>query len=240
VIGDAALAGRVARLWRYPVKSMLGERAATLALDNEGVRGDRRYVARDAHGRPNSGKSLSGHGRIEGLLDLSAGIGDDGPEIRFPDGIRRGLDDPDLEAALTATLGQPVTLRDEGGTAGAHVDSSPVHLLTTASLAWLCATLPDATVDERRFRPNIVVDWPDDQPVEQDWIGCRLRVGEIELRITEPTVRCGMVSMAHAELPRDPSVLRHITKQADLNFGVYAQVITPGCIAENDRVDVVG
>ena len=37
-------AGRVAALFRYPVKSMLGEACATIELTTLGVAGDRRYA----------------------------------------------------------------------------------------------------------------------------------------------------------------------------------------------------
>lgn len=230
-----AVTGRVGRLWCHPVKSMLGQSVPALTVERGGVVGDRRYAVCSADGRANSGKPMEGYGRIQGLLSFAAGYGDNGGvEIRFPNGNRYTLEDAALEPDLSATLGQPVTLREEGQGSGAYVDDSPVHLLTTASLAWLRDTLPSAAVDERRFRPNIVVDWPGREPVEQDWIGSRLQLGAAELRITEPTVRCGMVAMAHGELPHDPSVLRHITQQADLNFGVYAEVIKPGHVAVGD------
>lgn len=230
-----AVTGCVGRLWCHPVKSMLGQAVPALTVEYGGVAGDRRYAVRSADGRANSGKPMAGYGRIQGLLGFAAGYADNrGVEIRFPNGNRYTLQDPALEWDLSATLGQPVTLREEEQGSGPYVDDSPVHLLTTASLAWLRNTLPGAAVDERRFRPNIVVDWSGREPVEQDWIGSRLHLGEVELRITEPTVRCGMVAMAHAELPHDPSVLRHITQQADLNFGVYAEVIKPGRVAIGD------
>lgn len=227
---------RVSRLWRYPVKSMLGQRCPGLEIGAPGVRGDRRYAVRDARGLPASGKSMDGFSRIQGLLEFAAGHEDDDLVIRFPDGQRHRFGEPGLDEVLSAALGQPVTLRDEGAADGSYVDASPIHLLTTASLAWLEATLPAARVDERRFRPNFVVDWPGEEPVEQDWIGRHLRVGEVELRITGPTERCGMVSMAHDDLPRDPAVLRHITRAAALNFGVYAEVLVPGRIVEGDAV----
>ena len=41
----------VAALWRYPVKSMLGERCDELEVDARGAAGDRLYAVRDAEGK---------------------------------------------------------------------------------------------------------------------------------------------------------------------------------------------
>ena len=218
----------VARLWRYPVKSMLGQPAEALDLYPGGIAGDRVHAVRDASGRPASGKKMDGHAHIPNLLDFSAGYSGEIVEIHFPDGSHHRTDDPDIDAALSDALGQPVLLTRERDSA--HVDYGALHLLTTASLTWLHEVLPAAAIDERRFRPNLVLDAPGDGPIEQDWIGQRLTIGEVELRITEPTERCGMVSMAHAELPRDPRVLRSITTNANMNFGVYADILHPGRI----------
>ena len=45
-----------------------------------------------------------------------------------------------------------------------------------------------------------------------------------------------MVSLAQSELPDDPTILRTITQAADLEFGVYADVVTPGRISVGDEV----
>lgn len=228
---------RVARVWRYPVKSMLGQRADHIDATAGGVAGDRRYAIRDAGGRLGSGKSTGRLKKIDGLLRFGARYEDGRAIVTFPDGTELDADDPDIGAALSDALGQPVTFEREDD--GRHVDVGPLHLLTTASLAWLARTLPEAKTDERRFRPNLVIEAAGAEPVEQDWIGRTLRIGaRVELRITEPTERCGMVALEQDDLPRDPSVLRHITQNAELDFGVYAEVIVPGRIEPGDEVDL--
>ena len=229
--------GTVARLWRYPVKSMLGEAADSLEIVPGGVVGDRRLAVRDGGGQPASGKSMEGFARIPNLLDFAAGVDGNTVCIRFPDGSVHRADEPDIDVALSQAIGQAVTLTTEDD--GRHVDASPIHLITEASLAWLRATLPGAAVDERRFRPNLVLDVGGEGLVEQEWVGRHLRVGAVELRITEATERCGMVSMAHAELPRDPRVLRHLTRAAQMCLGVYADVVTPGAVAPGDAAALI-
>lgn len=228
--------GCVARLWRYPVKSMLGEPCEALALHAGGAVGDRCFAVRVADGRLGSGKTTDGLRRIEGLLDYQAGYRDDEPEIRCPDGtVRCGVGD-DMDAVLSAALGQPVTLVREAEVS--HFDVAPIHLVTMPSLAWLRAALPDAGIDERRFRPNLVLDIPAEGPVEQGWIGRRLYIGEVELEVTEPTERCGMVSLAQRDHSGDPRILRHIVREADLLFGVYASVVVPGTVRQGDSVAI--
>lgn len=45
-----------------------------------------------------------------------------------------------------------------------------------------------------------------------------------------------MTTLAQSELPVDPGVLRCISQEADVQFGVYAEVLTPGRIAVGDAV----
>ena len=116
---------------------------------------------------------------------------------------------------------------------GAYFDAFPIHVLTTASLEMMKRLNPAATWDVRRFRPNFLIET---NLVESDWSGQRLRIGEVELQCEIPTVRCGMTMQAQAELPKDPSILRSIVRDADQNLGIYASVVTPGEIRVGDVV----
>ena len=233
----AATSGIVLTLWRYPVKSMLGERCERLALEARGVEGDRRYAIRDADGKFGSGKSTRRFRRIDGLLGFTAVYDGAVPVITFPDGRRLRGDDPRIHDALSAALGQPVTLARES--AISHLDVGPVHLLTTASLAWLGDRLLGATLDERRFRPNILIGASGAQPVESAWLGRTLAIGGARLAVREPTERCVMVNLTQSELPDDPGVLRMLAEAADAEFGVYADVVVPGRIGVGDEVAVL-
>ncbi len=216
--------GVVSALWRYPVKSMLGEACERLELDSRGARGDRAYAVCTAEGKLGSGKTTHRFRHIEGLFAYRA----EDSHVVFPDGRRLAFDHPGVHEALSRMLGLPVTLAREEEVS--HHDSAPVHLVTRASLRWL-------QVDERRFRPNIVVDLRGDEPVEQRWIGKTLAIGETAvLRIIEPTERCVMTTFAQADLPADPGLLKRIARAADLQFGVYAEVVNPGRIACGDAV----
>lgn len=229
--------GRVIRLWRYPVKSMLGEECDRLEVNLRGVEGDRLYAVRDGSGKFGSGKTTRRFRKINGLFGFTATYRDDVPIIVFPDGRRMLGDDWSIHGALSEALGQPVTLVREAGVS--HLDAGPLHLLTTASLTWMRAVLPDARVDERRFRPNVLIDIPGETEIERIWLGKTICIGEeVRLRVTELTERCVMVGLPQGELPTDERILRSIARDAGPHFGVYAEVLMPGTISRNDAVFV--
>jgi len=223
----------VATLWRYPVKSMLGEECAEVELETRGVRGDRRFAVRGDDGRLGSGKNSRRHRHIEGLFTFRSRYDGELPEITFPDGRRMRADDAGIDAALSATLRTPVMLVREEGIS--HFDSGPIHLVSSASLDWLRSRLPGSRIDERRFRPNLLVTSAES---ERAWIGRMLHIGEVRLRVTDPTERCGMTTFAQSDLPFDPKVLRSIAQEADQLFGVYADVVAPGRISRGDAVTI--
>ena len=214
---------------------MLGESCASLRVEARGVEGDRLYAVHDAEGKFGSGKNSSRLRRIDGLFDFRATSVDGVPAVLFPDGRKMLASDAQIHAALSKTLGLPVTLAREG--AVAHFDAAPIHILTTASLAWLRQTLPDVQADERRFRPNLLLAAEGSGPLEQQWIGRTLQIGErLTLRITDATERCRMVTLGQSELPEDARVLREIAQQLDAQFGVYAEVLTLGEARVGDPV----
>ena len=228
----------VKQLWRYPVKSMLGEACASLRVDARGVEGDRLYAVRDAEGKLGSGKNTRRLHRIDGLFGFRAASVDGIPSVRFPDGRTMPASDPGIHAALSAALGQAVTLARESGVP--HFDSGPIHILTTASLAWLKQAMPDVLADERRFRPNLLLAAEGSEPLELRWPGRTLLIGDgLKLRITDPTERCRMVTLVQSDLPEDVRILREISQRLDAQFGVYAEVLTPGELRVGDVARLV-
>ncbi|MFJ3792891.1 MOSC domain-containing protein [Kitasatospora sp. NPDC090091] len=263
--------GTVGELWRYPVKSMLGERLPAADVTDRGIDGDRRHALLDPHtGRVASAKNPRLWRR---LLALTAATTADGVRITDADGTELGPE------GLSAAVGRPVALVAEppaeatldraepeevlrGGPdaevplhairlpAGTFFDHSPLHLLTTATLDRIGELSPNGPVDLRRYRPNLVVRTAGSGFVENDWIGRELAVGpQLRLRITVPTPRCAVPTLAHGPLPRDPEALRVPARHNRLEplpgmgphpcAGVHAQVLAPGRITEGDRVLLV-
>ena len=117
-------------------------------------------------------------------------------------------------------------------------EHAPIHLLTTAAMRSLSRDLPGSVIDERRFRPNIVVDWPDEVEAmpEQGWIGREIRIGNVVLRGREPCGRCGFITIEQEGLPVDVKLLRTVVKRHGRHFGIYCDVVTPGEIRPGDAV----
>ncbi|MEH6402135.1 MAG: MOSC domain-containing protein [Sneathiella sp.] len=229
--------GTVKNLRLYPVKSLSGENYENLLIDKRGVKGDRKYAISTAEGKFGSGKSTRRFRRIDGLLDLQARYKDDQLHIAFPDGTVFCENDPSIHAALSDFLGQEVTLTSEQSIS--HFDAGAIHLLTTVSLNLLRKKLPQSIIDERRFRPNIVIKNNANTSNERDWIGSRIQIGSTILQIEEATERCVMTTLAQQDLPKDPAIMREIATELEAQFGLYAKVIKPGGIGVGDVVKLL-
>jgi MOSC domain-containing protein len=252
--GGAVRVGTVERIWRYPVKSMLGEPLATAELGRSGLAGDRQYAVRDAAGKLGSGKSSARFRRFPGLLAMSARYTPDGTAvITLPDGRTVRTNEQRVHDELRAALGCP-ELELAAAAKDPFVDDAPVHLVTAAALGWLAAGVPQTTVDERRLRPNLLIRTaqgtgptearpPENAPVgagwpiEDGWVGGTLRIGAtVRLRVTKRTQRCVMVNAAQQDLPHSAEVLRSIAARNGLTLGVHAEVLAGGPILLGDPV----
>jgi hypothetical protein len=126
----------------------------------------------------------------------------------------------------------PVALE---GPHGSFVDSAPVHILTTASIRAMTKERPDLQWEMARFRPNVVIDVAGEAPIEQEWIGRHLTVGEVELGIYKACGRCVMTTRPQpGGIERQLDVLRHINTVHQTHLGVLASVIRDGRITVGD------
>jgi uncharacterized protein YcbX len=224
--------GTVESIWRYPVKSLGGERLTGVDVDARGLAGDRWWAVRDADGKFGSGKTTRRFRRMAGLLRLSARDTGGVPEVRGPDGEPV----PDVDAFLRAHLGRDdVRLAAEG--AVSHFDELPVSVLATATLDWARAAVPSVT-DERRFRPNLVIRTPAGAPpfTEDSWLGRTATVGGVCLGFVRASVRCVMVNEAQPGLEHDAAILRTIARCHDTTLAALATVTRPGHVRLGDAV----
>ena len=135
----------------------------------------------------------------------------------------------------------PAELMEFSSPLGTFFDAFPIHILTTASLSAMEQLNPAAVWDVRRFRPNFFIESADaiSGLTELEYAGRILRIGSVELKCELPTVRCGMPTHAQRDLPKDPSVLRSIVRDADQKLGVYASVIKAGSVSKGDQVELL-
>jgi uncharacterized protein YcbX len=150
-----------------------------------------------------------------------------------------GLDDtealPDTSVFSTRDI---VTLARFSTPPGTFVDLSPVHLLSTASLA---ALSPDETpYDVRRFRPNVLVDvdQPESEFPESAWVGGELRIGSAVLNVAIPTIRCVVPTRPQPGVDLDRGITRQLLERTNRFLGIYADVGTAGVVSVGDEVRV--
>lgn len=111
--GGLVVLGRVEQLWRYPVKSMRGERVSRAIVERTyGIPGDRGWAIRDEH----SGE-IRGAKKIGALLTFAARYLEEPKgsmcppaEITLPDGGRITTGDPAIDSVLSGALSRAVTL----------------------------------------------------------------------------------------------------------------------------------
>jgi len=103
--------GVVRELFRYPVKSMLGEQVNELAVVAPGVLGDRAWGIREANGRMASAKKWSNLFDFHAVYEFPPQPATLAPvQITLPDGTTIRAEDPAASGRLSAALGRPVTL----------------------------------------------------------------------------------------------------------------------------------
>ena len=224
----------VAELWRYPVKSLLGEQLREVQVEERGVVGDRLYAVTDRHGKLGSGKTSRRFRRLDGLFDLRARDGGGRPIVTLPDGRELSVGDAELDAFLSERYGDQLRVLHEDGVP--HHDAAPLHLLTTSSVRWLRTKIPASQIDARRFRPNVLLETSGDALVEDAWVGRRLALGGVVIRVLERTERCVMTTNAQSELPKDPAVLRAVTEFNDVCLGINASVERGGIVTVGDSL----
>lgn len=108
--------GSVVSLWRYPVKSMMGEELNAAALTERGLLGDRAYALVDSSNRKVvSAKNPRKWGSLFDFRAALAGsprVGEKIPPARItlPDGTIVTSEQRDLNQILSSVLGREVTL----------------------------------------------------------------------------------------------------------------------------------
>jgi uncharacterized protein YcbX len=224
--------GYVAGLYRWPVKSLAGERLDAMAFGEHGVAGDRAYALLEA-GR--GGPPLSAR-RAPRLLGWSATYeGRDpvaaAPIVRGPTGSRHEWTDEALPGLLEDSLGRPVTLIESPRL---NHDSPGTVLVTTEATRRAVESLLDLRLDIRRFRTNLHLDLDAPAYAEEDWQGWEIRLeGGAVLELLEPCDRCVVTTYEPSEpMRREAEVLRTLQLRRSALFGIRAAVKRPGLVAE--------
>ncbi|HET9373445.1 MAG TPA: MOSC N-terminal beta barrel domain-containing protein [Chthoniobacterales bacterium] len=210
----------VKEIWRYPVKSMRGERVTASNIATSGVAGDRRTVVVSA-----TAARLITARTHPGLLGLQASLDDEG-------GITiNGIpwDSAAAQYLASEAAGEEVRLMDLDNDVS-RFDVLPLLVATDGAIQ-------DLDLDGRRLRPNIVIGGVPGQ-TERKWPGRLLRIGSVQIRVAQLRMRCVMTTFHPDTLEQDPNVLKRIVKKAGGRTALDCSVISPGLIQVNDSASV--
>jgi len=202
-------------IWRYPVKSMRGERLDAVELGPGGIPGDRVVHVEDARGKVVTSRSRPA------LLGHAGTLAADGEPL--VDGLF--WDDPAVAELVTAAVGAPARLVRH---AGGRFDKFPLLVATDGSLAAFGH-------DRRRLRPNLVIAGVAGL-AERDWEGRRLAIGEAVIETVELRERCIMTTFDPDTQEQDVEVLLGIRRDFDGRLALDTRVLRPGRIRVGDPV----
>jgi uncharacterized protein YcbX len=232
--------GRVTQLHRWPVKSMAGQPVDALNLDERGAAGDRAHALFDEFkGAPRRltvrqvPRMLLWHAGYDGA-DVTPGDVPF-PELTAPDGRTFDWRDPELPQALADDLGRPVAL---GRDLGLMQDLDHSLLVTTQATLDAVSAALDTELDLRRFRTNVHVVLDAPAYAEEDWEGRELTIGEATFRLLHPCERCVIPTRDPDTAQKLPELLRWLTRERRMLFGMNARPLNAARIAIGDAVSL--
>lgn len=259
--------GHVESLWRYPVKSMAGERLDEAFVGYAGVFGDRHcafinaaapagfpfYTGRAKASmllykprfrdaalavRPSNQQAAEKLG--PGITPLYPALDQLAIDVTTPGGEVLAVDHPDLLAMLAsdAVAADKLSLIRSDR---ALTDCRPVSLISTKTISQLGDEVDD-TLDPRRFRANIYADLGLAGGFAEDrFVGKQLQIGErAVIAVLDRDPRCKMISIDPETAEENPEVLRTVAKQHDNKAGVYCAVLTEGTVRQGDAIVLAG
>ena len=228
--------GHVDALFRYPVKSMAGERLDVATLGWHGIDGDRRLALRRLQDR-SAFPWLSASALPDLLLFRPHRREGDAAEeppthVRTPDGEDLAIFGDDLAAEIGRRHGAPVQMMQLKHGIFDDATLSVIALDTVREIARLAGLAPDV----RRFRPNVVVRLLRSGAfLEDEWLGGVLTFGTGDgapaVAVTMRDVRCSMVNFDPDSARSAPEVLKAAVRANENNAGIYGTVTRTGQLA---------
>ncbi len=205
----------VGALWRYPVKTLAGERITEAALTADGIPGDRLVHVRGPEGVRTSRR----HHRLLGLHGTLSPEG-----VALVDGHR--WDSPEALALVRAAAGDDAWLAAYDGPE--RFDVLPLLVATDGAIR-------EFGRDVRRLRPNIVIDGVEGM-AEREWEESGLVIGDAVVYLDSLRARCPMTTVDPDTLVKDPAVLKDIGRRFGGRLALNAAVLRPGLVRVGDAV----
>jgi uncharacterized protein len=210
---------KVTEIWRYPVKTMAGEKLQRVRIGPLGIEGDRVVHVEDAQERLITSRT---HPRF---LGHKGTLGPDGEPL--VDG--RPWKSPEVAAEVVDIVGPGAKLVRYDGLE--RFDVLPLLVATDGAIAAFGHDL-------RRLRPNIVIGGVEGL-TEREWPGGCLRIGKVLIGVQNLRLRCIMTAYDPDTLVMDEEITRDIYRRFKGKLALDSFVIEGGEITVRDEVQLV-
>lgn len=233
--------GQVEAIFRYPVKSMGGERLAEANMGWHGIEGDRRLAFRRMNDR--SGMPWLTASKLPDLILFAPQRREDGAQeappthIRTPDGEVMSAFGEELAAEVGRRYGAPVQMMHLRNGIFDETAISVISLDTVHEIERLAGVRPDV----RRFRPNVVVRSLRSVPFHEDeWLGGVLSFGSGDdapsVSVTMRDIRCSMLNLDPDTAHPEPEMMKAVVRANQNNAGIYGAVTRTGRLAVGQTI----
>ena len=209
----------VAEIWRYPVKTMGGERLGRARIGPLGVEGDRVVHVEDVRQRVITSRSHPRFLAHRGTLGLDGDPLVDGRPWRSPEVAADVADIGGTGARLVRFDGPE------------RFDVLPLLVATDGAIAAFGH-------DRRRLRPNLVIGGVEGM-AERGWPGRTLRIGGALIGVRNLRQRCIMTSFDPDTQVQDRSITRSIYERFGGDLALDCFVIEGGDVAVGDAVELL-
>lgn len=210
---------KITEIWRYPVKTMAGEKLQRVRMGPLGIEGDRVVHVENASGRVITSRS---HPRFLGHK------GAVGPGGAITVDLRP-WDDPEVAAEVVDIVGPGAKLVRYDG--AERFDVLPLLIATDGAIAAFGH-------DHRRLRPNIVIGGVEGL-AEREWPGACLRIDKVLIGVQDLRSRCIMTSYDPDTLVQDKEITVGIYRRFEGKLALNCFVIEGGEITVGDEVQWV-
>jgi uncharacterized protein YcbX len=233
--------GQVEAIFRYPVKSMAGERLEVANMGWHGIDGDRRLALRRRQERSDfpwlTASKLPDLLLFTPLRHENGVQGDLPTHVRTPEGKELTVFGEELASEIERRHGAPLQMMHMRN---GIFDDASVSVIATDTVREI-GRLAGRDPDVRRFRPNIVVRLLRPGPFQEDkWLGGVLLFGEPgegpRISVTLRDLRCSMVNFDPDSGRSAPEVLKSIVGTNQTNAGIYGTVIRTGRLATGQTI----
>ena len=233
--------GHVEAIFRYPVKSMAGERLEQANLGWYGLDGDRRLAFRRTQDR--SGMPWLTASKLPDLIRFAPLRREDGVQgdlpthIHTPDGVEMPVFGEDLAKEVGRRYGAPVEMIQ---LRHGIFDEACVSVIASDTVREI-GRLAGWDLDIRRFRPNVVVRLLRPSAFQEDeWLGGVLTFGEGDdtpaVAVTMRDERCSMVNLDPDSASIATEVMKVVVRANQNNAGIYGAVTRTGQLAVGQTV----